>query len=149
MVSAKHLGCSTARNKGTCGNRMTMEREKLEQMVLSALRNHLMDEQLCAEFCKEYTRRMNELRMQHNSSLAGYRAELAKLERETQQIIRSIQEGVSGALLKDRSIIVQNRKEELQALLATVKEERTCAFPPAHGEPSSSGNSSPSRRAEQ
>ncbi|WEZ82304.1 hypothetical protein P6U16_14210 [Rhizobium sp. 32-5/1] len=59
-----------------------------------------MDEQLCAEFCKEYTRRMNELRMQHNSSLSGYRAELAKLERETQQIIRSISDGVPGAMLK-------------------------------------------------
>ncbi|WEZ82305.1 recombinase family protein [Rhizobium sp. 32-5/1] len=33
MIGAKHVGCSTARNKGTCENRLTMEREKLEHMV--------------------------------------------------------------------------------------------------------------------
>ena len=129
MVGAKHVGCSTARNKGTCDNRMTMEREKLEHMVLRSLRDHLMDEQLCAEFCKEYTRRMNELRMNHNASLSSFKAELSKLERETQQIIRSIQEGVPGALLKDRSIAVQNRKEELQRLLVDVKEETVLFHP--------------------
>lgn len=129
MISAKHLGCSTARNKGTCDNRMTMEREKLEQKVLSALRNHLMDEQLCAEFSKEYTRRLNELHMQHNANLASYRAEMKKLERETQQIFRSIQDGVPGSMLKDQAIGVQNRKEEPEALLSSTKEEKILFHP--------------------
>lgn len=129
MVSAKHLGCSTARNKGTCSNMLTIEREQLEQMVLISLREHLMDEHLCAAFCKEYTRRMNELKMEHNSSLAGYRAELTKLERERQQIIQSILEGVPGAVLKDRATALQNRKDHLEELLATVKEEPVLFHP--------------------
>lgn len=129
MISKKHLGCATNRNKGTCDNRLTMPRENLERMVLSALRDHLMDERLCEEFCKEYARRMNELHMRHNASIAGYRAELAKLERETDQMIRSITEGMSGTLFAKRSHIVQARKEELEALLASKKEEKVLFHP--------------------
>ena len=121
-MAGDRLGCAAARNKGTCQNKLTIKRDTLEASVLTALRDHLMDEQLCDEFCKAYTARINELRIHHNASLAGYRAELAKLERERQQIIRSIADGVPGSLLKDRAIIVQNRREELEALLETTKE---------------------------
>ena len=116
------LGCSASREKGSCTNRLLIKREKLEGMVLSALRDHLMDEALCAEFCKAYTARINECRMEHNASLAGYRAEYAKLERERQQIIKSILDGVSGLLLKDRANAVQARREELEKLIENTKE---------------------------
>ena len=72
---------------------------------------------------------MNELHMRHNASIAGYRVELAKLERETDEIIRSIQQGVSGTLLAKRSHYVQGRKEELEALLASTKEEKVLFHP--------------------
>ena len=122
ILNFDRIGCAAARNKGTCTNRLTIKREVLESMVLGALRDHLMDEDLCEEFCKEYTARINELRMHHNASLAGYRAEMAKLERERQQIIKSISDGVPGSLLKDRAIIVQQRREELEVLLTTTEE---------------------------
>ncbi|WMT76430.1 recombinase family protein [Bradyrhizobium sp. Ash2021] len=43
MISADLIGCSTARNKGTCDNRRSIQREQLEARVLNALRYHLMD----------------------------------------------------------------------------------------------------------
>ena len=122
MLTADRIGCATARNKGTCSNRQMMKREDLETMVLDALRDHLMDEELCDEFCKAYTTRINDLRIQHNSSIAGYRAEMAKLERERQQMIKSIADGVPGTLLKDRAIALQAKREELQALLDSSEE---------------------------
>jgi hypothetical protein len=33
MISATHVGCSTARNKGTCSNRVTIKRAALEERV--------------------------------------------------------------------------------------------------------------------
>ena len=42
-VSAHHYGCSTARNKGTCDNRLTVRQDELEGLVLSALQSRLMD----------------------------------------------------------------------------------------------------------
>lgn len=46
MISGPLLGCSTARNKGTCDNRTNMRREELERRVLDALRHHLMNPDL-------------------------------------------------------------------------------------------------------
>lgn len=43
MISKTLLGCSTARNKGTCDNRMTIRRDVLEKSVLNGLRTRLMD----------------------------------------------------------------------------------------------------------
>ena len=44
-ISATHVGCSTARNKDptVCANRLTVRRDILEDTVLSALRERLMD----------------------------------------------------------------------------------------------------------
>ncbi len=122
-VSADRYGCSTARNKGTCGNRQTIHQGKLEEAVLNALQNHLMDPALCAEFCQEYTRRMNELRMEHNASLVGYRAELEKLARRKKRLIDAItEEGVHGSMVKDELTSIHNRREELEVLLSRTEE---------------------------
>ncbi|WP_430635605.1 recombinase zinc beta ribbon domain-containing protein [Sphingomonas hankookensis] len=42
MISVDLVGCSTARNKGTCDNRKNIRRDQLEARVLNALRHHLM-----------------------------------------------------------------------------------------------------------
>lgn len=68
-VSTGRIGCSNARNKGTCDNKQTIKREVLEEAVLGSLREHLMDEELCKVFCEEYTRHLNELTKRHNESL--------------------------------------------------------------------------------
>lgn len=56
MISKDLLGCSTARNKGTCDNRLNIRRDALEASVLSGLRTHLMEPDLFREFCNEFTR---------------------------------------------------------------------------------------------
>ncbi|WP_246225464.1 zinc ribbon domain-containing protein [Pseudochelatococcus lubricantis] len=43
MISATLIGCSTARNKGTCDNRVNIRRDELESRVLNALRNRMLD----------------------------------------------------------------------------------------------------------
>ena len=122
-VSRDHYGCSAARNKGTCKNRMVIRQDELEQAVLNALQTHLMDPALCAEFCQEYTRRMNELRMEHNASLTGYRAELDKLTKRKKKIIDAIGDGeVRAAMVKDELEAVHNRQEELKELLSQTEE---------------------------
>jgi hypothetical protein len=52
-VSEKHYGCSNARNRGTCDNRLTIRREVIEASVLSGLRTHLMHPDLVREFVAE------------------------------------------------------------------------------------------------
>ena len=60
-ISLHHFGCSTARNKGTCANLLTIRRDVLEATVLDALRHRLMDPELYAVFVTEFTAEWNRL----------------------------------------------------------------------------------------
>ncbi len=46
MISSAMLGCSTARNKETCDNKLNIRRDELESRVLKAIRYQLMDPSL-------------------------------------------------------------------------------------------------------
>ncbi len=63
MISKDLLGCGTARTKGTCSSRLNIRRDALEAAVLDGLRSRLMEPALFREFCKEFTREVNRLRM--------------------------------------------------------------------------------------
>jgi site-specific DNA recombinase len=122
-ISATHYGCSTARNKGTCDNRLGVRQEELESMVLSALQSRLMDLELLAEFCAEYTAYRNKLRGEKNATLAAAKAELGKLARQREHLIQAIKDGVPAAEVKDDLARIAARREELEELLAGTKEE--------------------------
>ncbi|MBL4750154.1 MAG: recombinase family protein [Amylibacter sp.] len=129
MRNQSRLACSTATNKGTCSNKRTIRRVDLEETVLNALRKNLMNDKLTAEFCKEYTRRMNELRKTHNTARSSYVKELAKLEREKQKIVKSICDGVPAEMIKDRAIFVNDRMHELESILSNTEEEKIIFHP--------------------
>jgi len=122
MVSQSHYGCSSARNKGTCNNRRTIKRENLEGMVINALQTHLMDKNLCAKFCKEYTEHSNNLRRQHNIARAGYEQELVKIKRENEKLVEAVLNGVPGSVLKEKGEFIVKRKAELEEILENLEE---------------------------
>ena len=63
---------------------LTISRQELEERVLSALRDKLMRRDLFEEFCREYVRELNRLRMEHRAKLSQARQELTVVEREIQ-----------------------------------------------------------------
>jgi len=93
MISADLIGCSTARNKGTCENRRSIQRDRLEGRVLNALRYHLMDPAPFKEFCDEFAREMNRLRMEGSASLEIARSELKRIGRELDTLLNLILKG--------------------------------------------------------
>ena len=90
MISAHLVGCSTARNKGTCDNRVNIRRDALEARVLDALRHHLMDPTLFAEFCAEFTREMNRLRREGRASIDAAGEEIRRIDRELDKLMRLV-----------------------------------------------------------
>ncbi|MDX0174502.1 recombinase family protein [Sinorhizobium meliloti] len=128
-VSARHYGCSAARNKGTCENRLTFRQDELEGLVIAALQTQLMDPSLLAEFCEEYTRHLNRLRGEKNATLNAARAELARLTRQRENIIQAIKDGVPAAEVKDDLARISARREELEPLLSGTKEEPVLLHP--------------------
>jgi hypothetical protein len=121
-VSTGRIGCSNARNKGTCDNKQTIKLDVLEESVLGSLREHLMDEELCQVFCEEYTRHMDQLHKRHNAAVNSYRSELEKLERERKKLVQSILDGVPGSVLKDDAVRIEARMGELNRILDGVTE---------------------------
>ena len=128
-VSAQHYGCSTARNKGTCDNRLVIRQDELEGLVLAALKSRLMDPALCEEFCEEYTRYLNELRTEKNATLIAAKAEQEKLAHEKERLIQAIKDGVPASEIKDDLARITARREELQALIDGTEEQPVLLHP--------------------
>ncbi|MHB1302415.1 MAG: recombinase family protein [Acidiphilium sp.] len=122
MVSADLVGCSTARNKGTCDNRLNTRRNQLEARVLTALKNHLMNPELFAVFCDEFTRRMNERRMEASTNINAARSEIPRIERDLERLVdRFLKDDGAADALHARMKQLEGHKRELQEFLASAE----------------------------
>ena len=100
MISRDLVGCATARNKGTCDNRLNIRRDRLEARVLDALRAKLMDPGLFRIFCGEFTQEVNRLRIQERAQSEGERRELARINRDLDKLVQALLDGVPAASVK-------------------------------------------------
>ena len=117
LISGTLLGCATARNKGTCDNRLNIRRDTLEAAVLDGLRDQLMEPALFKEFCEEFTREVNRVRMEGSASLEAKRGELLKIARQIRGIIEAIKDGLYQPSMKAEMGRLEERKSELELLL--------------------------------
>jgi hypothetical protein len=118
MVSATHIGCSAARNKGTCTNRRTIARDALEARVLNALSTRLMDPALFAAFCEEFTAETNRLRQQVQSEAVGRQQELARVVRDLDRLVQAIVDGTPARAIRERIETLEARRGDLEKALA-------------------------------
>ncbi|GLI25721.1 recombinase family protein [Xanthobacter flavus] len=125
MISADLVGCSTARNKGTCDNRRNIRRDQFEARVLNALRHHLMDPALFKEFCEEFTREMNRLRMEGRASIDAAEAEIKRIDRELDKLMKLIlasdSDDAPTRMMKQMKEL-EARQKELKAFLQDAQE---------------------------
>ena len=122
MISKDLLGCSTARNKGTCDNRLNIRREALEASVLDGLRTHLMEPELFEAFCDEFTREVTRLRIERDADIINRHKEVDRIERELDKAVQAILDGVPGAKLKDKIGALESRKAELLERISETRE---------------------------
>ena len=61
-------------------NQLTIRRDEVEARVLKALQDKLLRQDLFEEFCDEFTREMNRLRMEHRASLSAAEREIERIE---------------------------------------------------------------------
>ncbi len=116
-INATQIGCSSARNKGTCSNKLSISRTYLEEDILGALQSQLMDPELCALFCKEYTEHLNRLRRTRIDATEHQRKELAKLERERVRIVDAIKNGLPADMVREDAERISSRMEVLKNTL--------------------------------
>jgi len=89
----------------------------LEERVLVAFRDTLMRRDLFEEFCREYLRELNRLRMEHRASISNGRTELAGVDREIRKLIQAIKDGLPALSIKDELLALESRKAQLQSRL--------------------------------
>nr|WP_283258560.1 zinc ribbon domain-containing protein [Pseudomonas sp. GX19020] len=129
MISKDLLGCSTARNKGTCDNRLNIRRDALEASILNGLRKHLMEPELFKEFCAEFTREVNRLRIERGADLEGWKKELVKIGKQISQIIDAITDGMYHPSMKEKMTGLEARQAELEEKLANADEPPPLTHP--------------------
>lgn len=122
MISKDLLGCATARNKGTCDNRLNIRRDALEKSILTGLNTHLMAPDLFKEFCQEFTREVNRRRIERSSDLESWRTESERIERELQKLLTAIKTGGPIEAIVSDMKRLEGRKAELTELLANAQE---------------------------
>ena len=113
FIRASSSGCFGTRDRGTWTNKLTISRHEVEERVLSALQDKLMRKDFFEEFCREFAKEMNRLRMEQRAGLSGAKRELERVKREIQKVVEAIVDGVKGSELKDRMADLQNRKDAL------------------------------------
>jgi hypothetical protein len=113
MASATRLSCFGARYKGICDNGLTIRRDEVEAPVLHALRARLLQQDLFEEFCDEFTREMNRLRMERRANLSSARREVERIGTRIKKLLN---------LMLDDEIAVDEGKTEIKALDARRKD---------------------------
>ena len=111
-----YIGCSSARGTGTCNNRKSIKRAVLEDVILDALKQHLMAPELVSEFIAAFNA---ETSKQQRSE-----AQKQKIKhRELEDVIRKLEglyEAISDGL---RTPGLLAKLEELEARKAALDRE--------------------------
>jgi site-specific DNA recombinase len=118
MSSKNRLSCVGARDQGRCGNHLTIRRDEVEARVLRALQEKLLRQDLFEEFCDEFRREMNRLRMEHRGGLSAAENEIERIEVRRKKLIEMVMDGVPPAEVKDEMIANAARRDGLKAKLA-------------------------------
>ncbi len=118
--SREFLGCFGARDRGTCTNRLRISRLEVESRVLNALQTKLLRKDFFEEFCREFAKEMNRLRMERSAGLNAAKRDLDRVKREIQKVIEAIKAGFDPRELKPEMDALQLRKDTLLAQVKVV-----------------------------
>jgi len=115
-----YLACGAARRRGTCSSRRGIPRQALEDLVLEALKRHLLRPEYIQEFISAFHTELN--RQQHDTEiLAGLkRKELEEVGRRLDGVINAITDGLRAPGLQAMLDQLGNRKTELERELAAI-----------------------------
>lgn len=121
MISKDMLGCTNARSKGTCDNRLNIRRDTFEASILNGLDKHLMEPELFKEFCDEFTREVNKAQMEARASLDTAASEVKRIDRELDTLLDLILNGGQAKRINEKMVALEKRKDELTSMLETTE----------------------------
>ena len=122
-------GCSTARNKAICSNRLSIRRDKVEHAVLGGLKDKLMQPEAYQAFVAEFTKEFNARSSQEEATKKRCLTELEKINSDIRRVIDAIKAGVSGEILKDEIATLETKRANLESQLRVSPPTRPLLHP--------------------
>ena len=123
MISQTLMGCSTARNKGTCSNRLNIRRDALEATILAGLKSRLMEPDLVKVFADAFIAETNKLRAAQAQQVKDWQIRLQQVERHIQKLVTAIAEGEPPQALLEELRRLEAEQAELTARLETAPKD--------------------------
>jgi hypothetical protein len=94
--------------------------------VLNALKTKLLRKDFFEEFCREFAKETNRLRMEQRAGRSSAKRELAQLETRRKKLVASIMAGVPASEVKDEE---PPEKPVVDCLRAPARRSRACPSP--------------------
>ncbi|WP_298860686.1 zinc ribbon domain-containing protein [uncultured Sulfitobacter sp.] len=128
VINKTRYGCVVAQNKGNaiCTNRSTIEREVVEDRVLTGLRDSLVHPELIATFVEEYRRALNADAAQEKAT-----RDVVQVERKITGILAAIEAGKYQPRMKGRMAELEAGKFLLTDFLSQSPEPPAFRLPPS------------------
>lgn len=117
-VGKDYLACSAARKLGTCDQTRSYRRTHLEDVVLTLLRERLMQPEAVARFVADYTAAANAERASESSARGRLERERSEVVRRVDGLYDAIADGIRTPGLKAKLEELEKQRAELDAQLA-------------------------------
>ena len=119
LINKTRYGCAGARNRGAaiCINRATVEREIVEDRVLTCLRDRLLHPDLISTFAEAYRLAFNATAAEAVAAHKQAQCDLTQVEKKISGIMAAIEDGLYQPNMKDRLATLKSEKALLSSLL--------------------------------
>ncbi len=118
LVSGTKYGCANRKTRGTCDNKLRIRRIDLEEIILSGLKDELMDPALVKEFIRSYHDRLNGRLTAETSRREGLQKQLAKINKELESLVSAVKAGIQSDTLKAEFERLEQNKRVIEQELA-------------------------------
>jgi site-specific DNA recombinase len=120
IIGEDRYGCATRRGKGTCDNRQTITRQRIEARVLGGLKERMLTPDLIEEFVRSFAEEMATQQREATGNQTRLNRDLAEVERRLQGVLRAIENGAWNDSLRDRLNDLEARKTDLSGQIAAI-----------------------------
>ncbi|WP_413992439.1 recombinase family protein [Labrys okinawensis] len=118
LFQRDRYACLNHQRRGICDNGRTITREKIEQRVLSGLRERLVSADAVAEAVRAFAQETNRLNQERRLQGEQDRKALEKIERAIAGIMAAIEDGMYQPSMKARMEDLERQKAEITVRLA-------------------------------
>lgn len=115
LIMRDRYGCLNHHRRGTCDNSRTITRDKIEERVLSGLKDRLISSRAVEETVRAFAEEMNRLNRERRAQGEQDRKVLAKIEKAIAGIIAAIEDGMYQPSMKARMDELERQKAEVIA----------------------------------